>query len=313
MSNNIQCLSCGSTMKEVMYEGVNIDRCPDCGATWLDWKELGPIIERQKKEFPEEKRVASLQERGQDPSSDKAHSCPSCGKRMEKFQYAVNSGVYLDRCPDRCGLWLDEGELEKVQVVMEEYDQKYDQPEGKETAVEIPDVKRCPRCNEALNEITYEDVNIDRCPSCNGHWCDFDELLTITETLQKDMPEEVMEEFDADEDEAEVARAEQLTPELECVICGDLMTRTNYQYTSGVIIDSCGKGHGVWLDDGELEKVQAFEEQWEDREEELVGKYADELLREKEQVEKKFEENVNVSRFGFVNRWLSSLSRMGFF
>ena len=42
--------------------------------------------------------------------------CPKCGDQMQTFQYAVNSGVLLDRCPNRHGLWLDPGELEQVHV-----------------------------------------------------------------------------------------------------------------------------------------------------------------------------------------------------
>jgi Zn-finger nucleic acid-binding protein len=40
------------------------------------------------------------------------------------------------------------------------------------------------------------------------------------------------------------------------------MRPTNYNYSSGIIIDSCPNGHGVWLDNLELEKVQANGEHW---------------------------------------------------
>ncbi|NDC23341.1 MAG: hypothetical protein EB078_06810 [Proteobacteria bacterium] len=38
------------------------------------------------------------------------------------------------------------------------------------------------------------------------------------------------------------------------------MNALNYAYQSGVVIDTCPNGHGVWLDSGELEKVQIFKE-----------------------------------------------------
>jgi Zn-finger nucleic acid-binding protein len=44
---------------------------------------------------------------------------------------------------------------------------------------------------------------------------------------------------------------------IPCVRCGKLMNRKNFRRISGVIIDECSR-HGVWLDRGELEKIQLF-------------------------------------------------------
>ena len=40
----MQCPSCGGSMSEIAYEGVLIDRCGACGGTWLDHKEIVPIL-----------------------------------------------------------------------------------------------------------------------------------------------------------------------------------------------------------------------------------------------------------------------------
>ncbi len=42
------------------------------------------------------------------------------------------------------------------------------------------------------------------------------------------------------------------------------MAPINYDYSSGIILDRCPQGHGLWLDGGELEKVQIVREQSED-------------------------------------------------
>jgi Zn-finger nucleic acid-binding protein len=39
------------------------------------------------------------------------------------------------------------------------------------------------------------------------------------------------------------------------------MVPINYDYSSGIILDRCPEGHGLWLDGGELEKVQITREQ----------------------------------------------------
>ena len=44
---------------------------------------------------------------------------------------------------------------------------------------------------------------------------------------------------------------------IPCARCGKLMVKKNYRHISGVIIDECGR-HGVWLDNGELEKIRHF-------------------------------------------------------
>ena len=39
---------------------------------------------------------------------------------------------------------------------------------------------RCPKCGGALEEISYEEVQIDRCTKCNGVWLDAGELERLT-------------------------------------------------------------------------------------------------------------------------------------
>ena len=38
------------------------------------------------------------------------------------------------------------------------------------------------------------------------------------------------------------------------------MQTINYDYSSGIILDRCPQGHGLWLDAGELEQVQIVRE-----------------------------------------------------
>jgi Zn-finger nucleic acid-binding protein len=44
---------------------------------------------------------------------------------------------------------------------------------------------------------------------------------------------------------------------VRCPVCRTLMNRRNFARISGVIIDSC-RGHGIWFDAGELEKIMDF-------------------------------------------------------
>ena len=42
-------------------------------------------------------------------------------------------------------------------------------------------VIHCPKCEGTLDEITYEDVQVDRCNKCGGIWLDAGELERLTQ------------------------------------------------------------------------------------------------------------------------------------
>ena len=115
---------CQIDMKETLYEGVMIDRCEECDGVWCDWGELGAIAKIREVTFTEEEKLEARETIGDDLSANLIHACPECGEIMEKFEYAVQTEIILDRCPHGCGLWLDPGELEKVQIVMEELEDR---------------------------------------------------------------------------------------------------------------------------------------------------------------------------------------------
>ncbi len=171
--------------------------------------------------------------------------CPVCGQQMQRFNYAINTGVFLDRCPQKHGIWLDPGELEQVQIVMEEFDREYDMASSEE-APEVHGAKVCPRCDVPLAEFTYENVTLDRCPKCGGAWLDGEELAEVVATQHQQFSDDEFAEIRAEEQAAAVTTEEKIPDAYPCLICGRMMNRMNYQYTSGIIIDRCPVGHGVW-------------------------------------------------------------------
>ncbi len=50
--------------------------------------------------------------------------CPKCRIALRTLNYAYDSGVMVDRCPQCDGLWLDEGELESLQIIVEEWEKR---------------------------------------------------------------------------------------------------------------------------------------------------------------------------------------------
>ena len=100
----------------------------------------------------------------------------------------------------------------------------------------------CPRCDVALDEKKFKDIDIDHCPECKGLWLDFHEL-------------DQLEDHAMDEDERkgmiEYARRES---DISCPHCHEVMETFNYR-AHNLPIDHCKNRHGYWLDEGEEKKV----------------------------------------------------------
>ncbi len=86
----------------------------------------------------------------------------------------------------------------------------------------------------------YGSVEIDNCMSCGGIWLDGGELEALTGS---DLPQ-------ATHDAALGA------PERDCPVCVDQLIKIRHEPT-GVVIDRCPHGDGIWFDEGELQQIIA--------------------------------------------------------
>ena len=100
----------------------------------------------------------------------------------------------------------------------------------------------CPRCDVALDETKFKDIDVDHCPQCKGLWLDFHEL-------------DQLEDHSMDEDSrkgmVEYSRRES---DISCPHCNEPMETFNYR-AHDLPIDHCKNEHGYWLDEGEEKKV----------------------------------------------------------
>jgi len=141
----MNCPSCGRELQLDQYEGVTIDVCAECGGVWLDEGELEQIIERREMLFAQEDVDAV--DGARQPVTVKKEDmgegvpCPKCGATCRRSNYAYTSGIIIDKCPGRHGIWLDESELEKIQIVVEEWEKKRDGNRAK-AASTLSDIER---------------------------------------------------------------------------------------------------------------------------------------------------------------------------
>lgn len=117
---------------------------------------------------------------------------------------------------------------------------------------------RCPTCQAELKPTIYEHAHLEECPSCRGHFITSSALHSIAEAEllpRSDTQRAQAAALSGDESEISPDRR---TP-LGCPECGSAMERLVHALDSGVWIDRC-VSHGIWLDRGELERLEAFTE-----------------------------------------------------
>lgn len=122
----MNCPNCSGPLVTVLYEGVTIQACPTCAGHWLDSAELDEIVHRRDVKFSEGERralAAAKPIQGVLLTDAQQHlGCPKCGKTMEPINYGDDTGLIIHRCKECRGLWLDGGELEKIQMLVEGWD-----------------------------------------------------------------------------------------------------------------------------------------------------------------------------------------------
>lgn len=123
---------------------------------------------------------------------------------------------------------------------------------------EAQEVLRCPRDHSLLVETGYEaDILVDECPVCGGRWLDAGELERIQQTVEKDHRKDLEERPEWSNLAYDVSR-EMSEERLPCPDCGEEMARIEYARVSQVVVDLCPECRGLWLDQGELERLEVF-------------------------------------------------------
>jgi len=110
----------------------------------------------------------------------------------------------------------------------------------------------CPRCKVALQSLKIDTVLIRECGRCGGFWSDIAAFENLC--ANKESQASVIGFIGSYVHQNADAPAISYVP---CADCGQLMNRSNFARSSGVIIDMC-KQHGVWFDADELPKIIDF-------------------------------------------------------
>ena len=129
---------------------------------------------------------------------------------------------------------------------------------------------KCPKCKSTLKRVEYEDLFIFVCPRGDGSWVNGNDLGEIVKRRDAKISQKIFKAVEKDISPKNI-ETQVLTKDIKCPICGADCEKINYSYSSGIIIDHCPNGCGVWLDSGELEKIQAFSEFWDKKATEIMA------------------------------------------
>jgi Zn-finger nucleic acid-binding protein len=114
------------------------------------------------------------------------------------------------------------------------------------------DLGVCPRCKVGLKQLAIDAISLRQCEKCDGLWSD---VATFEKVCSSKEEQIAALSFFGTRPQAKAAPG--LIRYVPCPSCGQLMNRSNFARSSGVIIDLC-KEHGVWFDAGELPKIIEF-------------------------------------------------------
>lgn len=112
----------------------------------------------------------------------------------------------------------------------------------------------CPRCKVKLNRLRIDEITLRECRKCGGYWTDVVTFETVC--ADRESRAAVLGLISTAHQAAKNKKPAKVSY-IPCPDCRQLMNRSNFANSSGVIIDLC-KQHGVWFDAEEFPKIIEF-------------------------------------------------------
>jgi Zn-finger nucleic acid-binding protein/uncharacterized protein YxjI len=144
-----ECPVCQNALRKTTYEGTNIYPCGQGCGTFLGRRNLRLIEESREESI----LMSAVPKAGDDRGSIKA--CPKCRGEMSKRNYGELNTTVIDYCGSCQGIWLDPGELERIQVF---YEAANDFSEEVVKSRQAAALFACPECRteQLKNEICIQ-------------------------------------------------------------------------------------------------------------------------------------------------------------
>ena len=109
----MKCPTCESELHRILYESVPVFRCLKCHGYLLAEKRLEGIRRSPATDIEQLKREVIAESQ---PDTEKRIRCPRCRRWMNKRHIPKPADLDIDICRDCRYVWLDGGELGRLQL-----------------------------------------------------------------------------------------------------------------------------------------------------------------------------------------------------
>lgn len=106
---------------------------------------------------------------------------------------------------------------------------------------------QCPKCAQAMEKVTFQDVEIDRCINCGGMWFD---MLELEELKKMDGSEQI------DTGSNDIGKQYNEVDRIQCPVCHTPMLRMVDKEQHHIWYEGCATCYGVFLDAGEFRDMK---------------------------------------------------------
>jgi len=117
---SVQCPACEDQLAPTEYGGLAVTRCASCGGSWLTGGAFGSLLQMDGSGFSP-RDVAKLkvltEYRVTKTIQATEHPCPRCGKKLKARNYASIAGFFVEQCPGGCGVWVREGDMDRIRIL----------------------------------------------------------------------------------------------------------------------------------------------------------------------------------------------------
>lgn len=121
----MNCPHCSTDLQSLAYEGVSILTCAECGGEFIAAEQMSHILRIRDQGFDASIVSAAAAARpsfAAPPREARSLCCPACHGTTDSVNYCGDTGVFVDRCRVCAGLWLDQSELERIQSILEHWE-----------------------------------------------------------------------------------------------------------------------------------------------------------------------------------------------
>jgi Zn-finger nucleic acid-binding protein len=116
----VQCPACEDGLAPSDYNGLTVNRCPSCSGSWLAGPAFGSLLQMDGSGFsPRDvaKLKVLLEYRVAKSLQPTEHPCPRCRKKLKARNYASIAGFFVEQCPGGCGVWIREGDMDRIRIL----------------------------------------------------------------------------------------------------------------------------------------------------------------------------------------------------